>query len=148
MKIKWSGYIPNSLENGEGVRDVIFLTGCIHNCPGCHNKEAQDINNGLDIGIDEMMTILKKNNDMVDGITLSGGDPLYQYNNTVELCKQIKQNLKNNNIWLYTGYTIEYIEKHYPDILKLVDVVVDGRYEQDLPKAPYRGSENQRIIRL
>lgn len=148
MKIRWCSYIPNSLQNGEGVRDVIFLSGCIHNCDGCHNIEAQDPNYGKDIELEEIIKILKSNNDMVDGITLSGGDPLFQYEKTVELCKAIKNNLENNNIWLYTGYTFKYIQKHFSEILKHVDVIVDGRYEKDLPSAEHRGSNNQQIIIL
>lgn len=148
MKIRWCSYIPNSLQNGEGIRDVIFLPGCIHNCDGCHNKEAQDPNYGTEIEIDELIKILKVNNDMVDGITLSGGDPLFQYDKTLELCKAIKENLDNNSIWLYTGYTFDYISKHFKEITEYVNVIIDGRYEKDLPPAMYRGSNNQQLIIL
>lgn len=149
MRIRWFGYIPNSFVNGEGVRDTIFLSGCKHNCDGCHNKEGQSPNYGQEIDIDEIIEILKMNNDMVDGITLSGGDPLYQYEKTLELCKRIKESdIKNKNIWIYTGFTIEQIKEKFIDILDYVDVIVDGKYEKDLPKAEHRGSENQRIIRI
>lgn len=149
MRIKWFGYIPNSFTNGEGVRDTIFLSGCIHNCDECHNKEGQNPNYGKDMDIEELVEILRINNDMVDGITLSGGDPLYQYEKTLELCKAIKESdMKNKNIWMYTGYTIDIIRERFVDILDYVDVIVDGKYEKNLPSAEYRGSNNQKIIRI
>lgn len=147
MKIKWCGYIPNSMVNGKGIRDVIFLPGCVHNCPGCHNKKFQNPNFGVDIEIDEILTLFKNNNDMVDGITISGGDPLYQYDKTLELCKAIKSSdIANNNIWLYTGYTYDEIKERFKEILNYVDVIIDGKYDENLPKASFRGSNNQRII--
>lgn len=151
--MKCYAVLPNSLVNGKGIRDVVFMSGCIHNCDGCHNKEYQDINKGRDMSVEEIVTTLKENNGMVDGITISGGDPLFQPNETILLCKSIKEELKNNNIWVYTGYTFEFVKDNYPELLKYVDVIVDGKFEKEqthrgTERPLYRGSFNQRIIHV
>lgn len=84
---------------------------------------------------------------MIDGLTLSGGDPMYLQNRG-ELrlvCQFVKSQCPDKSIWMYTGYRFEDI-KHDP-ILEYIDVVVDGKYMQDRPPALYRGSDNQKIWR-
>jgi anaerobic ribonucleoside-triphosphate reductase activating protein len=147
MKFRFAGYIPNSLENGEGTRDVIFFAGCSRNCPGCHNKELQNFNFGTDIEIDEIIEIVKKNKPLIDGVTISGGDPIFQYPALLELCKRLKK--EGFNIWVYTGAEFEDIKQQYgTELFKYIDALVDGPFKQELiePKLRYRGSNNQRII--
>ena len=136
-----------SLVDGEGIRYVIFTVGCIHNCQGCHNKEMQNYNYNPHFERDPQYFIddIKKQKDFIDGITLSGGDPLYQLNAVTDLLKAIRadKDLKHINIWMYTGYKFEDIPR---GLLLLLDVVIDGKYDENLPSAKFRGSSNQRVF--
>ena len=138
-----------NLANGTGWRVILWLSGCSHHCPGCHNPETWDENSGAKFDIkakDLLFDLLNK--DYIKGITFTGGDPLHKNNRkeVVELCKQIKEKFQNKDIWLYTGYTFEEIKT--PEILKDIDVLVDGPYMQEKRDItiPFRGSTNQRII--
>ena len=99
VKFRYAGYIANSMENGEGIRDVIFFSGCKRDCPGCHNKELQDFGYGWDVEIDEIVNLILNNKEMIDGVTISGGDPIYQYDALLELCKELKK--KHQYLGLY-----------------------------------------------
>lgn len=137
--------------NGEGIRVTLFVSGCFHGCPGCHNPETHSINSGIPFdekAVKEIFTELKK--DYISGITFSGGDPLNPNNIEMiyHLCKIIRENFPEKNIWLYTGYVYEYLrEKEYP-ILNYIDVLVDGEFIENLkdPNLKWCGSSNQRII--
>ena len=139
----------NNLVNGSGMRCVIWCSGCAHNCEGCHNPETHDHKAGHPFSENDFQDIvdqLKKPE--VSGVTFSGGDPLYifNYEHVKMLCKQLKEMFPNKTIWVYTGSTYENIEKK--EILKYIDVLVDGRFELKLATAKYRyrGSLNQRVI--
>lgn len=147
MNFRIADYIPNSLENGEGVRDVIFFSGCKHKCRGCHNKEAQKMDFGSDISVDEIVLKVLKNKPMIDGVTISGGDPFFQYPALLELCKRLKEH--KINIWVYTGYYYPELGAWgYGEALKYIDVLVDGRFMMKKKDSSlrYRGSSNQSII--
>lgn len=141
--------------NGEGLRVVVFLSGCSHHCEGCHNPQTWDSKSGKKFdqaAKDEIVHYLSQ--DYTDGITLSGGDPL-DYGNVedvLELCKDIKSTFPNKSIWVYTGYTIEELLQHpiQKKVLELVDVLVDGPFMLKFfdAKYPYAGSTNQRIINV
>ena len=138
-----------NLANGTGWRVILWLSGCSHHCPGCHNPETWDENSGAKFDTkakDLLFDLLSK--DYIKGITFTGGDPLHKNNRkeVIELCKQIKEKFQNKDIWLYTGYTFEEIKT--PEILKDIDVLVDGPYMQEKRDItiPFRGSTNQRII--
>lgn len=99
-----------SISNGDGVRSVLWLSGCSHNCEGCHNPETHDVLNGKPFNKEaeeKLFEILNK--PYIDGITFSGGDPLYFLNirEMSLLSAKIKQNFPNKTQWLYTGYTWE-----------------------------------------
>lgn len=145
-KIRIGSILNESLVNGEGIRTVIFFSGCNKACKGCHNLELQNFNAGYDIPIDELVSKIIKNKHMIDGVTLSGGDPLCQYMGCLELCKRLKEH--KINIWLYTGETFDKILLKYNSITNYVDVIVDGKYEESLKQEglKYRGSSNQAII--
>ncbi|PJI07864.1 MULTISPECIES: anaerobic ribonucleoside-triphosphate reductase activating protein [Clostridium] len=152
MNLRVAGFLDNSMVNGEGMRSVLFLSGCRRRCPGCQNEAMQDFKYGEDISVMEVLERIKDNMPIIKGVTFSGGDPLEQAENLIELSKEIKK--LGLNIWSYTGYTHEQIlEESDPnklELLKYIDVLVDGEFKQDLMEnAPkYAGSSNQRVIRL
>lgn len=141
------------LENGLGCRATLWIAGCSHHCKGCHNPETWDFNQGIDFTEDSYKTLSNTlSKPYIQGITLSGGDPLYKHNvcGVIALCKRIKKDFPNKNIWLYTGYTWEEILKSstLSEVLKYIDYLVDGPFIQELRDVSlaFRGSSNQRII--
>ncbi|HGG0418179.1 anaerobic ribonucleoside-triphosphate reductase activating protein [Clostridium botulinum] len=147
-----AGFLDNSLVNGVGLRSVVFVSGCKHNCEGCQNKEMQSFCYGDNISLKDILKRIESNMPLIRGITFSGGEPLEHIEELRILAEEIK-NL-GLNIWCYTGYTFEYIKKEMvqnPELNKLinlVDVLVDGKYDESKKDGTlkYRGSSNQRII--
>lgn len=141
----------DSIVDGEGIRAVLWTQGCKHNCPGCQNPQTHSFDEGFLIDIEEIKSQIDALEGQ-DGITFSGGDPLYQVEECLELAKYIKS--KNLNIWCYTGFTYENLlllaklNKSILDFLKTIDVLVDGPFilEKKSLDAIFRGSTNQRII--
>lgn len=147
--MRFSGINYESIVDGDGVRIVIFFSGCNHHCQGCHNKKTWDYNYGEEFSEDHIERIKKHlENNYISGITVSGGDLLCHPDNIVEKYLKILKELLNENqtLWVYTGYKFEEIRKK--KYLKLIDVLVDGPFDSDLydPDLKYRGSLNQRII--
>lgn len=143
------------IENGPGCRVTIWLPGCTHNCPGCHNKWTHDYSIGMDFTWDDfeaLCNILSK--PYISGLTISGGDPLDQSDETlIDLCQlvfDIKQRFPDKDTWVYTGFYKDDLHGIQLDILNYIDVLVDGPYEQDKRDLtiPFRGSTNQNIINL
>lgn len=147
MEIRIAGIEPESYVDGEGIRYAIFMQGCLRNCKGCHNPETHALDGGKVIDTAEIISAIRKN-PLLTGITLSGGEPLLQIAPAVELAKTAK-NL-GLDVWLYTGYKFEEIPSDAHELLKFVDVVVDGEYIEELRDLDleFRGSKNQRIIYL
>lgn len=147
MKIRIAGLVEESYVDGEGIRFVIFMQGCLRNCKGCHNPETHDLNGGKIIDTSEIIAKIKKN-PLLTGITLTGGEPLLQIAPAVELARAAK-NL-GLDVWLYTGYKFEEIPKDAQELLKFVDVAVDGEFIEELRDLDlkFRGSKNQRIINV
>ena len=136
-----NGIIPCSFVNGEGARYVVFVQGCGHHCEGCHNPETWDFNRGAEIDPKEIAEDFKRRR-LLDGITLSGGDPFFQQEECVRLIKI----LSPVNVWIYTGF--EYEEIKDTELAKLADVIVVGRFVKELAcEGKMYGSENQKIIR-
>ncbi len=148
MKIRLASTLqPDSIVDGEGIRTVIWTQGCAHACPGCHNPETWDFNGGFLTDTDEVNKELDKLEGQ-DGITLSGGDPLFQPQASAEIAKHAHE--IGLTVWCYTGFTYEDLLKRKPmlDLLKHVDVLIDGKFilaERSL-NIYFRGSRNQRII--
>lgn len=149
-----AGIYDESMSNGDGWRGVVFVSGCPHNCKGCHNKEAQDYSYGEDYDLDELASRFSDNS-ILNGVTISGGEPLCPENigEVMLLIKKIKNLRPDFNIWCYTGYTKEYLRdnsSYYQDILEYIDVLVDGPFVEELcdPALKFKGSSNQRIIYL
>lgn len=140
-ELRIAGTLPCSLINGEGVRYVVFVQGCDHHCPGCHNPETWDFDGGYSVSVEDLADDYKRHR-MVDGITLSGGDPFYQQDACVELLKL----LPGVNVWIYTGF--EYVEIEDTPLAKMADVLVTGPYIQELRcDGKMYGSSNQQIMR-
>ncbi len=140
--------------NGPGVRASIFVSGCTHNCKNCFNKEAQDFNYGnlytKEVEDKFMKYVLDDN---TKGVSILGGEPLMQTmdDSLLNLLKRIKKET-NKEIWLWSGYTYEeaILSEKRKEILNYVDVLVDGRFEEENKSLliKFRGSTNQRIIDL
>lgn len=135
--------------NGTGIRTVIFVTGCTHNCRNCFNKEYQDFNYGevwTEAETEKVIEFLKDDN--VSGLTLLGGEPM-QNLELIQVLKAVKDKVEKP-IWVYSGYTYEEIMENEKrtELLKLCDVLVDGKFIEELKdlKLKFRGSSNQRII--
>lgn len=148
-----AGFYDESISNGLGWRAVLFVSGCPHHCPGCHNKIAQDYNYGTKFNKEEIVNRIMDNS-ILKGVTISGGEPLCKENipEVLDFIKEIKEKRPEFNIWCYTGYTLEQLEerkdKLTDECLNEIDVLVDGRFVEARkdPTLKFRGSSNQRII--
>lgn len=133
--------------DGPGLRTSIYLAGCDHRCPGCHNPQTWPHDAGHDMTIDELMAVIEYND---FNVTLTGGDPVYQAEKLLPLLKRIRDIGKT--IWLYTGFTYEQLlaMPSAKALLPYLEAVVDGPFimEQRDPELIFRGSSNQRIIKL
>lgn len=154
-KIRIAGYVDDSIVDGPGIRFTIFTQGCAHHCFNCHNPETWDFDKGKDVDIDELISKINRN-PLLQGITLSGGDPLYQVNACLELVKKVKELNSDLDIIIYTGFTFEELAINFKknndllSLLKLSDTLIDGKYEDSLRDLTlkFRGSSNQRVINL
>lgn len=153
MRVRISGLLNDSIVDGKGLRFVVFAQGCPHACKGCHNPETHDFNGGKEYDTAEIVqTIL--GNPLLDGVTLSGGEPFYQAEAMAEIAAAVKA--KGLNVWTYTGYTYEELvsaaqkDGAVGRLLSLTDVLVDGRFvlEQKTLDRPFAGSKNQRVLYL
>lgn len=149
MKIRISDIVNDSIVDGAGIRLTVFTQGCSHECVGCHNPQTHDPEGGRDSDIDFLLRTMKEN-PLLDGITLSGGEPFEQPLPCLTLAKGAHE--MNMNVWAYTGYTWEDIlageDEDRISLLKECDVLVDGRFEIDQRSLNllFRGSQNQRLI--
>ena len=144
--------------NGPGVRVSLFVSGCTHRCPGCFNPETWDFQFGAPFGEEQIQTILNYLRPAhIQGLSLLGGEPLHPDNQqaVLELVGRVRQELPEKDIWCYTGYLFEglrdgSIGDHSRSLLEQLDILVDGPFvmEQKKLSLRFRGSENQRIIRV
>lgn len=134
--------------DGPGLRTTVYLAGCNHRCPGCHNPETWPMTAGREMSVSEIMKVLEE---AEFPVTLSGGDPLYQTSGAAALCREIKARM-GVDIWLYTGFTLEEIRnsKQLQEPLPWVDTIVDGPFKEELRDISllFRGSLNQRILKV
>ncbi|MCI6040582.1 MAG: anaerobic ribonucleoside-triphosphate reductase activating protein [Clostridiales bacterium] len=151
--IRLYGLVTDSIVDGPGFRTSIFTQGCPHHCPGCHNPGSHDFEAGTVYTLDD---IEKKfsGNPLLDGVTLTGGEPFCQAAACAELAR--RAHTRGLNVWTYTGYTYEKLTEiaaSDPDVaalLAVTDVLVDGPFllsERSL-ELDFRGSRNQRLIDL
>lgn len=148
--------------NGPGVRVSLFVSGCRMNCKNCFNKIAQSFTAGEEYTEETENKILEYlNHDYVQGLSLLGGDPMEVENQraVLHLVKRVKEEMPEKDIWLWTGRIYpdelkegcrDYVENVTDEIFRYIDVVVDGRFVQELASHNllFRGSSNQRIIYL
>ena len=147
MKIRISGLVNDSIVDGPGFRFAVFTQGCPHHCPGCHNPQTHDFGGGRDMDTAEIIEKFLAN-PLLDGITLTGGEPFRQAEACLELASAARG--AGLNVWAYSGYTYEEILQipAMRALLSKVDVLVDGRFvlaERSL-SLRFRGSKNQRLI--
>lgn len=148
-EIRIAAIEEESIVNGPGIRLVVFTQGCNHNCIGCHNPSTHSFQGGNLISIDRIIEMIKEN-PLLDGITLSGGEPFEQAKACSILAKKVRE--LGLNVITYTGYTFEEIlpKEDFRELLLETDILIDGRF--DISKKSlmleFRGSENQRIIDL
>lgn len=146
-----AGFLEHSTVNGEGFRSVLFLSGCPHHCPGCHNQEMQNVAYGEEVPYWQLLKRIEKVLPLIDGLTLSGGEPFMQAAALIPFIKYVKEKF-NLSIWCYTGYTYEdlYKDTSHQQLLSLIDVLVDGPFIAALKDSnlKYRGSSNQRILKI
>lgn len=156
--MKYTDIYKTDTTNGIGVRVVLWVSGCSHHCKECHNPQTWSPDNGFPYSEEtekEVLAALDKS--FIDGITLSGGDPLFKGNLVaiLNLVKRIRKELPQKTIWIYSGYTWEEIHSSSDadmllrkEIVELTDVFVDGKFELDKKniRLKYCGSENQKVI--
>lgn len=151
MEIRIAGTVSESIVDGPGFRYAIFVQGCPHNCPGCHNPQTHDFDGGRLVDTDELF-----NECIADplnkGVTFSGGEPFCQPKPLYELGKRFKE--RGLSLWCYSGWTLEELrakaemKDDVTHLLSILDVLVDGRFieERKSLSLPFRGSDNQRLI--
>ena len=148
MMMRMYGLEQNSYVDGPGIRMAIFFQGCLHKCEGCHNPGSWPMYVGDTVDTNDLM--LKMANDaLLDGITLSGGEPFLQPQPALALARFARQ--RGLSVWCYTGYTFEQIsvwQDNRKTLLQNIDVLVDGPFklEEKSLDIPWRGSRNQRLI--
>ena len=151
--MKYHNITYPDMNNGSGLRVVLWLSGCNHRCKGCQNPQTWDVNSGIEFdkeAEDELFRELSK--DYISGLTLTGGDPLHENNleGVLNLVNRIRLLLPEKTIWLYTGYTWENIacSSKRKEIVAKIDILVDGKFEEDKKdlSLQFRGSSNQRLI--
>lgn len=147
--MRYHDITKDDMKNGDGLRVVLWLSGCRHHCSGCQNPLTWDPDDGLlfdEAARREVEELLA--NPYISGVTFSGGDPLFPENleEVTAYCEELKERFPKKSIWLYTGEVWEEIRAL--EILRYVDVLVDGRFEQDKKDnlLHWRGSSNQRVI--
>lgn len=148
MNIRIAGLVNDSIVDGPGFRFTVFTQGCPHHCAGCHNPQTHDFQGGEDVDTEEIITRIRKN-PLLDGITLSGGEPFCQSEACTEIAKAAKK--MGLNVWSYSGYTFEELisgKDEWRKLLQELDVLVDGRFELDKRtlECRFRGSWNQRLV--
>jgi len=144
--------------NGNGIRITLWVSGCTHKCKGCHNAWTWNYDQGKKFmeNQDEILSKLSGwlNRDYIEGITISGGDPLDQdnvaLNELLQLLKWVRRNYENKTIWLYTGYEYEKLNEKQKEVADYCNVIVDGPFIEEKRSfdCPFRGSSNQRILHM
>ncbi len=147
--MRYHNITKDDMLNGDGLRVVLWVSGCEHCCKECQNPITWDPNGGLPFDESAKKEIFEQlDKSYISGITLSGGDPLHPANRAEirELMQEIRQKYPNKTIWMYTGAVWESL--YNDQMMRHVDVLVDGEFEVDKKdtKLLWKGSSNQRVI--
>ena len=149
--LRVAGIVNDSIVDGPGMRLTVFVQGCPHGCPGCHNPQTHDFHGGYEESIQAIIEKVRSN-PLLSGVTLSGGEPFCQAGALANVAKEC--HALGLNVWTYTGYTfeklLEGLEAHpgWRELLLETDVLVDGPFilaEKSLD-CRWRGSRNQRLL--
>lgn len=151
MKLDLYGMVNDSIVDGPGLRFSVFVQGCPHNCPGCHNPDSHAFGVGTATDTEEILERIRRN-PLLDGVTFSGGEPFCQAKALAALGRQIRD--MGLNIVTFTGYTFEHLYAHrqehdgWSELLSVTDLLIDGRFMEELRSLElrFRGSANQRIL--
>ena len=149
MDIRIAGAVNDSIVDGPGFRYAVFTQGCPHGCKGCHNPETHDVAGGKVVDTRPIIDQMEENT-LLDGLTLSGGEPFLQPEACLVLARAARE--MGLNVWAWSGWTYEELiamnDPRVYALLGLCDVLVDGRFEQNQRTLDlrFRGSKNQRLI--
>lgn len=149
MVINLAGLIEESIVDGPGFRMSVFTQGCPFHCPGCHNPETWSFEGGKKYTVDDLRKIWRAN-PLIEGITLSGGEPTAQKEAVLQIIKAANED--GLNAIMYSGHTLEELvalnDLTINEILEKIILLIDGRFilEQRTLNLPFRGSKNQRVI--
>lgn len=148
-------YYPVDIVNGPGTRCTLFVSGCVHECPGCYNKSTWRVNSGVPFTLDMEERLIADLNDTRiprQGLSLSGGDPLHPANlaDVGRLLRRVRRDCAGKDIWMWTGYRREELDAQQQRVVAEVNILIDGKYIQALrdPALRWRGSSNQVIHQL
>lgn len=146
------GYIPESVNEGPGLRAVLFISGCRHACPGCFSPGSWSFRAGEPFTEKRQQQILHEviSHPLLEGVTLCGGDPFFSAAECASWVRQLRAARPDLTVWAYSGFVYEELitEPSRAELSRLCDVIIDGPYiaaERDV-SLPFRGSRNQRII--
>ena len=146
-----AGMVDDSIVDGPGFRFSLFVQGCPHHCPGCHNPQTHSFAGGFPVSPEEILERMEKN-PLLKGITLSGGEPFCQPEALAYLARKVHET--GRDVVCYTGYTLEQLltmeDPHIRELLNEIDLLIDGPFlleQRDLTLL-FRGSSNQRLILL
>lgn len=156
QEVRVYGIDPESIVDGPGIRYALFVQGCTHHCPGCHNPESQVLDAGTMYDVEAIFADVKAHR-IVRDVTFSGGEPFEQPEALVALARLLKE--AGYGLWVWSGYTYEQLlarDEATPEgaatheLLQLADVLVDGPFVQARRtlSLQWRGSANQRVIDL
>lgn len=142
----------DDIANGIGIRSAVFLAGCRWQCQGCWSPQSWDFNAGKEMTIDEIAEKVCSN-PLLEGLTLTGGDPFYNPEKALMIIKKVKEKRPDINVWCWTGFTFEALQKLNDSnirkkLLQHCDIIVDGKFilaQRDLTLR-WKGSANQRVI--
>ncbi|MCF4174495.1 anaerobic ribonucleoside-triphosphate reductase-activating protein [Vibrio sp. McD22-P3] len=148
-------YHPIDVVNGPGTRCTLFVSGCVHQCRGCYNQATWSLRSGhsfTDEMEDRIIADLNDTRIKKRGLSLSGGDPLHpsNVNRILQLVERVRRECPDKDIWLWSGYLLQELSPEQQQVIDLVDVLVDGKFEKELadPELEWRGSSNQVIHRF
>lgn len=152
-ELRLSGIVEESIVDGEGIRFVVFTQGCPHHCPGCHNPQTHPFEGGFAGDIPDILRRMEEN-PLLQGLTISGGEPFCQPEALLPLAQGTRA--QGKDVTIYSGYTLEQLlemARERPaigELLRACDVLVDGPYVESLRDLTltFRGSSNQRVLLL
>lgn len=150
--MRYSQIKNNDIVNGKGIMMSLWTQGCHHHCKGCFNPETWNFNGGMEFTEEQEQYILDNINayNVSRNLSILGGEPLCPQNvdGVISLCKKFKEKYPEKLIYIWTGYTVENFNETQKEVLKYIDVLVDGQFVKDLKNLSLklRGSSNQRVI--